>query len=165
MSNHIEITGNTSRDGAELRFTPNGAAVCNFRVAATESRWDKAQNARVDDGEPLWLGVQAWSGLAEQVAEQIGTGQSRYVTVTGHLKRRSYTTQDGQERTVDEVVARSVCVHPPRQDRQAPASQPQSGWGQQQTQPAQQPADPWNADTGSGGWGGQQQPSYDAPPF
>ena len=146
-SNTITLTGFTSKDGAELRFTQGGAAVVNFRMTGTHQRWDRDQSKHVDQGDPLWLGVTCWHELAVQVAEQIGQGTSRLVTVTGHLQRRSWQTPEGETRTADEVTAASVCVHPPRDgqpaQRQQQAAEPQ-GWGQ----PAQQTqGNPWGGQT------------------
>ena len=162
MSNTFTATGNTAKDGAEIRFTPSGAAVASFRMAATQSRYDRNQQKWIDSGDPLWLRVECWHELAEQVAEQVGTGASKRVTVTGHLEARKFTTKEGVEREVIELKADSVCVHPAKTQRgdaggfsQAPAS----AW-------ASTPAPNQGA---TSGWGvqpaGQGSATNDEPPF
>ncbi len=95
----ITITGNLTGD-PELRFTPNGAAVCKFRVASTPRYLDKTTN-EWKDGEGLFLSCIAWRQLAENAAESLSRGTR--VIVTGRLKQRTYETREGEKRTVIEV--------------------------------------------------------------
>lgn len=160
MSNTITVTGNTSKDGAEIKFTPSGTAVANFRLAATNSRFDKNQQKYVDQGDPLWFRVECWYELAEQVADQMGTGTSRRVTVTGHLEARKFTTKEGVEREVIELKADSVCVHPLKGSGGSMQVQRTDSF----SQPA---ADPWatpQQPAQGGGWG-NAAPATDEPPF
>jgi single-strand DNA-binding protein len=55
----------------ELRFTPSGAAVANFRIASTERF--KGEGGW-QDGDTLFMAVTAWRGLAENVAESASRG-------------------------------------------------------------------------------------------
>ena len=156
MSNHFTITGRLGSD-IELRFTPQGKAVANGRVADTPRRLNRDTNQWEDAGQTLWLGFSIWDRKAEALAEAAHKGD--LVTVVGQLTARSYQTNDGQTREVVEVKATDVAVVP------KVTAQPQSSgnWSQpaQPQQPAQ--ADPWNQGTGGGGWGGQ--PATDEPPF
>ena len=68
MSNRIELSGFTSKDGAELRVTPSGVTVTTFRMSGTHQRYDQNQAKYVDQGDALWYGVECWRELAEQVA-------------------------------------------------------------------------------------------------
>jgi single-strand DNA-binding protein len=95
----ITIVGNLTSD-PELRFTPNGAAVANFTVAATPSRFDKEQQKFVD-GDPLFMRCSIWRQAAEHVAESLTKGAR--VIVQGRLKQRSYETREGEKRTVVEL--------------------------------------------------------------
>lgn len=157
MSNSIVVTGNTSKRGCELRFTPSGAAAANFSVAGTNRYYDKNTSEFVDEGEPLWFNVTAWRELAEQVAEQIPTdGGSKRVTITGRIKARKYTPKDGgDEREVWDLIADSVCVHPARQN----ASGGRDNGRAQQAPPTQQ--QPRQTQPG-GGWAAT---TPDEPPF
>ena len=100
----LTIVGNLTA-APELRFTQGGDAVCNFTVASTPRRYDKASNAWVD-GEPLFLRCSAWRRQAENAAESLEKGDR--VVVTGHLVQRSYTDREGQNRTVFEVQVEEI---------------------------------------------------------
>ena len=96
---NITIIGNVVEDPT-LRFTPNGAAVANFRIANTPRRFNKDTN-QWEDGEALFLTCNAWKQLGENVAETLQKGMR--VIVTGKLKARSYQTREGENRTVHEI--------------------------------------------------------------
>ncbi len=95
----ITVVGNLT-DDPELRFTPSGAAVANFRVASTPRILDKATN-EWKDGDPLFLQCNIWRQAAENVAESLQRGAR--VIVTGRLRQRSYETREGEKRTVMEL--------------------------------------------------------------
>lgn len=95
----VTIVGNLV-DDPSLRYTPNGAAVANFRIASTPRRFDKQRNEWVD-GEALYLGCTVWKQYAENVAETLRKGMQ--VIVQGRLKQRSYDDRDGNKRTVFEL--------------------------------------------------------------
>ncbi|WP_445347764.1 single-stranded DNA-binding protein [Corynebacterium marquesiae] len=95
----ITIVGNIVAD-PELRFTPAGAAVCNFRVASTPKRFNSQTN-QWEDGEPLFLTCNAWKHLAENTSDSLAKGMR--VIVTGKLKQRSFQTREGDNRTVFEI--------------------------------------------------------------
>lgn len=163
MPNRIEVTGHTSKKGAELRFTPNGAAVAGFSLAGTNSFFDKTKNEYVDDGEPLWFNVTVWQERAELAAEQIpADGGSKKVTVTGKLRARSWDDKDtGEKRQALDLVADSVYVHPPRPNTGG-GNRRDDGWASDNAAP-RQPANTTQQPPQAGGWG--NQPGYDQPPF
>jgi len=96
---NITVVGNLVAE-PELRFTPSGAAVANFRVASTPRYFDKNAN-EFRDGDSLFLSCAVWRQYAENVAESLQKGMR--VIVTGRLKQRTYETQQGEKRTVFEV--------------------------------------------------------------
>ena len=100
----ITMAGNLVAD-PELRYTPSGAAVVNFRIASTERF--KGEGGW-QDGDTLFMTVTAWRGLAENVAESASKGIR--VIVTGRLKQRSYDTRDGGRATVYELDATDVGI-------------------------------------------------------
>jgi len=100
----ITLVGNLV-DDPELRFTPSGQAVANFRIASTPRFLDKATN-EWKDGESLFLTCTVWRQAAENVAESLTRGMR--VIVQGRLKQRSYETKEGEKRTVFEVDADEV---------------------------------------------------------
>jgi single-strand DNA-binding protein len=95
----ITIIGNLV-DDPDLRFTPSGAAVANFRIASTPRTFDKQAN-EWKDGETLFLSCAVWRQAAENVAESLQRGMR--VIVTGRLKSRSFETREGEKRTVFEI--------------------------------------------------------------
>ena len=101
---NITVIGNLVAE-PELRFTPSGAAVANFRVASTPRFFDKNTN-EWKDGDSLFLSCSVWRQYAENVAESLQKGMR--VIVTGRLKQRSYETQQGEKRTVFEVEVDEV---------------------------------------------------------
>ena len=102
----IYIENGTLVADSELRFTPNGKAVCNFRVASN-SRRKNQQTGQWENGDSTFLTVNAWEGLAENVANTFQKGSK--VNVKGFLKQREYE-KDGQKRTVFEVEALDIAV-------------------------------------------------------
>src|SRR3954463_11653276 len=95
----ITVVGNLVED-PELRFTPSGAAVANFRIASTPRTFDRQTN-EWEDGDTLFLSCSIWRQAAENVAESLQRGMR--VIVQGRLKSRSYETREGEKRTVFEI--------------------------------------------------------------
>jgi single-strand DNA-binding protein len=161
----ITFTGNVVAD-PELRFTPGGAAVTNFRMASTPRTFDKQAN-EWKDGEPLFLSVAVWRQQAEHVAESIRRGMR--VIVVGRLTQRQYEANDGSKRSAYEIQADEVA--PSLKNATAAVTkagqntggtstggygqQPQQhgGYGQQQPQ-----GDPWATNGQQNGYG--QQPPF-----
>jgi single-strand DNA-binding protein len=99
---HVAITGNLT-DNPEVTFTPNGAAVCNFRLAVTPRIKDGDQWR---DGETSFFRITAWRQLAEHVGDSLSKGDR--VIVLGQLRTRSWETPEGERRSVVEVTAEEV---------------------------------------------------------
>lgn len=92
--NTVNLIGRWTRD-VELRYTPSGKPVATGTLA-------------VNDGDRAdFIPVVIWEKQAEAVANHHGR-KGQQVGVSGRLQSRSYTTQDGQKRTVIEVVAARV---------------------------------------------------------
>ena len=100
----ITVVGNLV-DDPELRFTPSGAAVANFRIASTPRTFDKQSN-EWKDGEALFLSCSVWRQAAENVAESLQKGMR--VVVQGNLRSRQYETREGEKRTVFEIQVDEV---------------------------------------------------------
>ena len=100
----ITVVGNLV-DDPELRFTPSGAAVANFRIASTPRTFDKQSN-EWKDGDALFLTCSVWRQAAENVAESLQRGMR--VVVQGRLKSRQYETREGEKRTVFEIDVEEV---------------------------------------------------------
>jgi single-strand DNA-binding protein len=171
----ITIVGNLV-DDPQLRYTPTGNAVANFRVASTPRFMDRATN-EWKDGDSLFLTCNVWRQPAENVAESLQRGMR--VIVSGRLRQRSYETKEGEKRTVYEVEVDEV--GPSLRNASAKVTRSQrSGGGQGgggfgggggsssgggQGGSSRPPADdPWASDSGSAGGGGDSTYS-DEPPF
>ena len=100
----ITIVGNLV-DDPELRFTPSGAAVANFRIASTPRVYDR-QAGEWRDGDTLFLTCSVWRQAAENVAESLQKGMR--AIVQGRLKQRQYETREGEKRTVFEIDVEEV---------------------------------------------------------
>lgn len=99
--NSITVSGNVTRD-VELRFAGGGRAVASFGIAVARrfqvnGEWQE---------QTSFLNVVAWGSLGENAAASLSKG-SRAV-VTGRLEQRSYETQDGEKRSVVEIVADDI---------------------------------------------------------
>ena len=91
--NDVTITGRLGVD-PELRYTPNGTAVCQLRVAIAEGQ------------RTSWVTVVTFGKVAESVANYLGKG--RKILIKGRLHTNEWTTQDGQKRSRVEVYASRV---------------------------------------------------------
>ena len=168
----ITVIGNLV-DDPELRFTPSGAPVANFRIASTPRTFDRQSN-EWKDGDTLFLSCAVWRQAAENVAESLQRGMR--VIVQGRLKSRQYETREGEKRTVFEIDVeevgpslRSASAKVTKTTRQGGGGGYSggggggggggySGGGGQQSAPADDPwATPAPSQQGGGGWGGQSQ--------
>ena len=163
----ITLVGNMVAD-PELRYTPSGVAVANFRVATNPRRYDSQASQWVDD-QPLFLACNLWREAAENAANSLHKGDR--VIVVGRLKQRTYETRDGENRTVFEVEVDDVgpstkwaTVQVSRNPRSGSGGQSSGGgqWsgGQQSNRNPQQDTrqddDPWM----SVGFGGGEEPPF-----
>jgi single-strand DNA-binding protein len=159
----ITVVGNLV-DDPELRFTPSGAAVANFRIASTPRTFDKQSN-EWKDGEALFLSCSVWRQAAENVAESLTRGMR--VVVQGRLKARSYETREGEKRTVFEIEVEEVGPSLKYATAKVTkASRGGGGGGYGGGAPQGGGDDPWATPSGgqSGGpSGGQSAPAQSAP--
>ena len=150
----ITVVGNLV-DDPELRFTPSGAAVANFRIASTPRTFDKQSN-EWKDGDALFLSCSVWRQAAENVAESLQKGMR--VVVQGRLKQRSYETREGEKRTVFEIQVDEVGPSLKYATAKVTRTQRQGGssYGGQQGGGQSSPADndPWATPAPQGGQSG-----------
>ncbi|GAA2046609.1 single-stranded DNA-binding protein [Catenulispora yoronensis] len=97
------IIGNIT-SAPDLRFTQGGKAVINFTVASTERYLDRS-TGEWKDGSTVFMPCYSWNG-AENIAESLSKGDR--AIITGRLKQRSYTTDDGNKRQVVELEVDEV---------------------------------------------------------
>lgn len=96
--NRVQLIGNLTRD-PELRYTPSGTAVCSFGVATNRS-WTTDTGEKREDTE--FHRIVSWNKLAEICSQFLVKGRKVYVE--GRLSTKSWTGQDGQQRTTTEIV-------------------------------------------------------------
>jgi single-strand DNA-binding protein len=101
--NSITLVGNITRD-PELRFTPSGQATATFGLAVNRVWTDRQTNERRE--AVSFFNVVCWREQAENASESLSKGAR--VIVTGRLEQRSYETQDGEKKSVVEVVADDI---------------------------------------------------------
>lgn len=99
MVNSVVLVGRLAND-PEMRYTPNGVAVTNFRLAVNRiPRRDQPAEERQAD----FIDIVTWRQTAEYCGNYLDKGA--LVSVEGRIQVRNWETQDGQRRRSVEVVA------------------------------------------------------------
>lgn len=137
--NKITIVGYLGRD-PEIRYTPQGTAVCNISVATTERRKNVAGDY---EDHTTWFRVTLWNRQAELANEYLAKGRQIYIE--GRLRQEEYTDREGNRRVSLEVTATEMQFLGRRDDSALPAS---ADAGLAQTEEALEAAKP--AANGSG---------------
>ena len=115
--NKVLLIGNLTKD-PELRYTPNGTAVTNLRIAVNRKFKDRTGELKEDT---CFITVTAWDKQAEICNQYLQKG--RAVFVEGILQSRSWETGDGQKRsTIDVRAERIQFLGGPRGEGQAASS-------------------------------------------
>ncbi len=96
--NRVILIGNLTRD-PELKYTPNGTAVCTFGIATNRS-WTTADGQVKEDVQ--YHRIVSWQKLAELCGKLLAKGKKVYLE--GRLTYRTFTGKDGQERSITEIV-------------------------------------------------------------
>lgn len=102
--NKVTLIGNLTRD-PELRYTPAGTAVCTFGVATNRS-WTTQTGETKEETE--FHRIVAWNKLGELCSQLLAKGRKVYVE--GRLATRSWTAQDGTQRTSTEIVIEDMII-------------------------------------------------------
>ncbi|MEW6099382.1 MAG: single-stranded DNA-binding protein [Pseudomonadota bacterium] len=101
--NKVILIGNLGRD-PEVRYTPNGSAVCNISLATTRNWKNRDTGERQEETE--WHRVVFYDRLAEIAGEYLKKGRSVYVE--GRLKTRKWQGQDGKDNYTTEIIAEQM---------------------------------------------------------
>ncbi len=102
--NRVQLIGNLTRD-PELRYTPQGTAVCTIGLATNRS-WTTDNGEKHEETE--FHRIVAWNKLAELCSQFLVKGRKIYVE--GRLSTRSWTGQDGAQKSVTEVVIDDMII-------------------------------------------------------
>ena len=98
--NKVILVGNLGRD-PEVRYSPNGAAICNITLATSRNWKDRESGERREETE--WHRVVLYNRLAEIAGEYLKKGRSVYIE--GRLQTRKWQDKEGQDRWTTEIVA------------------------------------------------------------
>lgn len=101
--NSVTIIGNLTRD-PEIKYGQNGNAIGRIGIAHNRRWWSKADNDWRE--EVSFLNVVAFGDIAEHASDSIAKGDR--VVVTGRLQQRSWETDEGEKRSVVEIVADDI---------------------------------------------------------
>jgi single-strand DNA-binding protein len=96
--NKVQLIGNLTKD-PELRYTPSGKAVCTFSIATNRS-WTTESGEKREEAD--FHRIVAWGKLGELCSQFLVKGRKVYVE--GRLSTRSWQAQDGQQKSITEVV-------------------------------------------------------------
>jgi single-strand DNA-binding protein len=97
--NKVILIGNLGAD-PEVRYTPSGTSVANFRIATSE-QWTNKDGEKEERTE--WHKIVAWGRLGEICGEYLHKGKQVYIE--GKLQTRSWEDRDGNKRYTTEVIA------------------------------------------------------------
>lgn len=100
--NKVFLIGNLTRE-PELRYTPQGTAVANLRIAVNRKFRDRTGEQKE---ETCFVTVVVWDKQAEACNQYLSKGKS--VFVEGRLVSRTYENNSGQKRYVQEVRAERI---------------------------------------------------------
>lgn len=102
--NKVQLIGNLTRD-PELRYTPKGTAVCTFGIATNRS-WTTETGEKKEEAD--FHNIVAWTKLAEICSQYLVKGKK--VFVEGRISTRSFTGQDGQQKSRTEIIIDDMII-------------------------------------------------------
>ena len=126
--NKVILLGRLGRD-PEVRYMPNGEAVCNFSIATSET-WNDRNGQRQERTE--WHNITMYRRGAEIAGQYLKKGREVYIE--GRIQSRKYTGKDGIERTAYDIIANEMKMVGPREGGGAA---PYDDGGYQQAAPQQ----------------------------
>lgn len=100
--NKVILVGNLGAD-PEIRYTPSGMAVANFRIATSETRANKEGQKET---KTEWHRIVAFGKLAEICGEYLSKGKQVYLE--GKIQTRSWDDRDGNKRYTTEILANTM---------------------------------------------------------
>ena len=116
--NIVHLIGNLTRD-PELRFTPNGTAVCGMGLA-TNRYWTTDSGEKKDEVE--FHKITAWAKLAELCNQLLFKGRKIYIE--GRLQTRKWQDKQGVERYSTEIIADNMIILDNKRQEGQPDSKP-----------------------------------------
>ena len=101
--NKVHLIGRLGRD-PEVRYMPNGEAVCNFSIATSETWNDRQTGQRQERTE--WHAITLYRRMAEVAGQYLKKGSLVYIE--GRIQSRKYTDKNGVERTAYEIIGNEM---------------------------------------------------------
>ena len=101
--NKVHLIGRLGRD-PEVRYMPNGEAVCNFSIATSETWNDRQTGQRQERTE--WHAITLYRRMAEVAGQYLKKCSQVYIE--GRIQSRKYTGKDGIERTAYEIIGNEM---------------------------------------------------------
>jgi len=108
--NKVMLIGNLTRD-PEMRYTPQGTAVCSFGVATNRS-WTTDSGEKKEDAD--FHNIVAWNKLAEICSQLLKKGRKVYVE--GRLSTQSWQGTDGVKKQKTEVIINDMIILDRKED-------------------------------------------------
>ena len=108
MVNKVILVGRLGAD-PEVRYTPDGTMIVNFRIATDETYKNK-QGEKVSKTE--WHRIVVFGRLAEICGNYLGKG--RLVFIEGRLQTRTWDDKDGSKRSLTEILANNMQMLEPK---------------------------------------------------
>ena len=121
--NNISIAGTLGKD-AEVRYLPNGDAVCNFSVADSMGK----------DKGTIWWNCQLFGKRAESLSQYLTKGQA--VTVSGSITEREWSDKEGNKRKSMDVRVQDVALQGGRKEQQEERPAPRQAPKPAESRPA-----------------------------
>jgi single-strand DNA-binding protein len=115
--NKVILVGNLGAD-PETRYSANGDAVCNIRIATTDRFRDKASGELKESTE--WHRIVFFGKLAETAGQYLKKG--RQVYVEGRIRTNKWQDKEGNERYTTEIIANEMKMLGSREGLGAPSS-------------------------------------------
>lgn len=110
MFNRVIMLGNLTRD-CELRYLPNGGAVCTTGLA-TNRRFKKQDGSQGE--EVCFIDITFFGRTAEIANQYLSRGKK--VLVEGRLKLDQWTDQQGVKRSKHSITVETLQMMDSRQD-------------------------------------------------
>ena len=127
MINKVILIGRLGAD-PEIRYTPSGAEVANFRIATSEV-WTNKEGGKEERTE--WHRIVAWRGLAKICGEYLSKGKLVYIE--GRLRTRSWEDREGNKRSTTEIEATEMKMLGAPGEQNRKAKEPETEYAPPQT--------------------------------
>ena len=104
IKNHVQLIGNVGQEPT-ITNLESGKKVARFSLATNENYKNNKGEKQTDTN---WHTVVAWGKTADIIEKYAEKGKE--IGVVGKLKTRTYTSEDGNQRYVTEVIADEILL-------------------------------------------------------